>query len=223
MSPAKRITKKQMKEDRLVTSFFKTSEYIQKNPKPFIIGGTVVAVILVAIFLTLWNTDKENREAIAHLARAQISFDQGLSDDAVVELETVVNDYSGTDSAPSACFKLANIYFQNKNYEKALQYFKIMIEQYPDDKMKLAASAAGAGACYEEMGNRAEAGRYYRMAADLYPENMWAPGYLLEAGRNYGAAGDIESARKAYNMIIEDYKDSREVNSAKSSLSELNI
>ena len=48
MSPAKRITKKQMKEDRLVSSVFKTSEYIQKNPKPFIIVGTAAAVIFIA-------------------------------------------------------------------------------------------------------------------------------------------------------------------------------
>ena len=38
MSPAKRITKKQIKEDKLVTTAFKASEYIQKNPTPFIIN-----------------------------------------------------------------------------------------------------------------------------------------------------------------------------------------
>lgn len=221
MSPAKRITKKQMKEDRLVSSVFKTSEYIQKNPKPFIIGGTAVAVIFIAVILYLWNIDKNNNRATGYLARAQISYDRGIADDAVIDLQTVVDNYPGTFSAPSACFKLANIYFENGNYEEALRYFNIMINKYPEDNMKLASAAAGAAACHEQAGNRQEAGRYYKMAADFYPDGLWAPLNLLNAGKNYMAAGDLESAKTAFNKITSDYKDSREINTAKRFLSEI--
>ena len=99
MSPAKRITKKQMKEDRLVSSVFKTSEYIQKNPKPFIIVGTAAAVIFIAVILFLWNIDKKNTQAAGYLARAQISYDRGFGDDAVIDLQTVVDNYSNTSAA----------------------------------------------------------------------------------------------------------------------------
>ena len=223
MSPAKRITKKQMKEDRLVSSVFKTSEYIQKNPKPFIIGGTGAAAVIIAVLLTFWNSDKTNREATAHLVRAQLSYDQGLTNDAITEFQLVVDDYSGTSMAATACFKLAGIFFDNRNYEEAERYYKIMIDKYTDDKMKLASSAAGAAACQEQLGNRAEAGRYYKMAADFNSDVLWAPGYLLNAGRNYAAAGDLESAKSAYEAIIDNYKNSREVNTAKRSLAEINI
>lgn len=221
MSPAKRITKKQMKEDRLVSSVFKTSEYIQKNPKPFIIGGTAVAVIFIAVILFLWNIDKNNNRAAGYLARAQISYDRGLMDDAVIDLQTVVDNYHGTSSASSACFKLANIYFENGNYEEALRYFNIMIDKYPEDKLKLASAAAGAAACHEQAGNRQEAGQYYQMAADFYPNAMWAPQNLLNAGKNYMAAGNLESAKTAFNKITSEYKDSREINTAKRFLSEI--
>jgi len=221
MSPAKRITKKQMKEDRLVSSVFKTSEYIQKNPKPFIIGGSAAAVIFIAVILYMWNVDKKNTDAASYLARAQISYDRGLQNDAVIDLKTIIDNYSGTSSAASAYFRLANIYFENENYEEALPNFIGLIENYPEDKMKAAASAAGAAACCEQLGDRREAGRYYKMAADLYPDNLWAPGYLLEAGRNYVAAGDLESARLAYNELINNYENSREHNTAKRSLAEI--
>jgi len=223
MSPAKRITKKQMKEDRLVSSVFKTSEYIQKNPKPFIIGGTAVAVIFIAILLYMWNIDKKNTEAAGYLARAQISYDKGLFDDAVIDLRTIIDNYSSTFSAAAAYFNLANIYFDNGNYEEALPNFVGLIENHPEDKMKVASSAAGAAACYEQLGDRQEAGRYYKMAADLYPDKMWAPVYLLEAGRNYTAAGDLVSARLAYNQLINNYEDSRELNTAKRFLAEIEL
>ncbi|UCC79517.1 MAG: tetratricopeptide repeat protein [Candidatus Zixiibacteriota bacterium] len=223
MSPAKRITKKQMKEDKLVSSVFKTSEYIQKNPKPFFLGGAAVAVIFIAVVLVLWNIDKKNTQSAGYLVRAQISYDRGMTDDAVIDLQTVVDSYSNTSAAASACLILANIYFENGNYEEARKYFAIMIEKYPEDKMKLASAAAGAAACYEQKGDRLEAGRYYKMAADFYPDKMWAPQNLLNAGRNYMAAGDLESAKTAFNKITSDYKDSRELNTAKRFLSEIEI
>jgi tetratricopeptide (TPR) repeat protein len=221
MSPGKKITKKQMKEDKLVSTVFKTSEYIQKNPKPFYIGGSVVAIVFIAVVLYMWNIDKKNNEAAAYLARAQISYDSGLTNDAVIDLKTVVDNYSSTEAAAAACFNLSNIYFDNKNYQEALPYFIRMIEDFPGDKMKVAAAAAGAAACHEQMGNRQEAGRYYQIAAELYPDDMWAPGYLLSAGRNYEAAGDLESAKRVYNVIIENYDRSRELNTAKRSLAEI--
>jgi len=221
MSPGKKITKKQMRQDKLVSTVFRTGEYIQKNPKPFYIGGSVVAVVFIAVILYMWNNDKKNNESAGYFARAQIAYDSGLVNDAIADLKTVIENYPSTEAAAKACFTLSNMYFDNKNYEEALPYFLKMIERYPGDKMKLGASAAGAAACYEQMGNRQEAGRYYMMAAELYPDKMWAPGYLLSAGRNFEAAGDTQSAERAYNNIIDNYKNSRELNAAKRSLAEI--
>jgi len=221
MNTGKRITKKQMKEDKLVSSVFKTSEYVQKNPKPFIIGGSAIAIIFIAITLVMWNTDKKNSEAAGYLARAQISYDRGLTNDAIIDLKSVVDNYAGTEYAAPACFNLANIFFENKNYEEALPYFVKMVENYPTDKMKAAGAAAGAAACHEQLGNRQEAGRFYKMAAELFPDEMWAPDYLMNAGRNFAAAGDLESAKLAFNKIITNYKQSRELNNAKRSLAEI--
>jgi TolA-binding protein len=221
MSPGKKITKKQMKEDKLVSTVFKTSEYIQKNPKPFYIGGSVVAIVFITVILYMWNIDKKNTEAAGYLARARISYDSGLLNDAIGYLTSVVDDYPTAESAADACFMLANVYFDNQNYQEALPYFIKMIEKYPSDKLKVGSSAAGAASCYEQMGDRQEAGRYYMMAAELYPDKLWAPGFLLNAGRNYRAAGDLESARRAYNDIIENYQNSRELNTAKRSLAEI--
>ena len=221
MSPAPRITKKQMKEDRLVSTAFKASEYVQKNPKPFIYGGVAAAIVFIAILLFYWNADKKNDTAALYLARAQVANDRGLTNEAISDLKSVVNDYPSSKSAATSCFILSNILFDNKNYEEALQYFTIMVQKYPGDQMKAAAAAAGAGACNEQLGDRQEAGKYFKMAADLYPEEMWAPNYLLRAGVNYTAAGDTASAREAYNELITQYAKSRDINTAKTSLAEI--
>ncbi len=221
MSPGKRITKKQMKEDKLVTSAFKTSEYIQKNPKLFIIGGAVAAIVFIAVILFMWNIDNKNSEAERYLVRAQIANDSRMLNDAIIDLKTIIDNYSDSRAAGQACYLLANIFFENKNYEEAIIYFKKMVSDYPQDKMKAAGSAAGAAACYEELGDRGEAGRYYQMAAEINPVEMWAPEYLLEAGRNFTAADSLELARSAYNEIINSFNTSREINTAKRALAEI--
>ena len=222
MSPARRITKKQIKEDKLVTTAFKASEYIQKNPTRFVISGVAVVVIFVAIVLMMWSADRKENEAAALLARAHLAFDSGQVEDAVADLKNLSDNYSGTDPAAQATFILANRSFQQKNYVEAKSYYDRVIAGYDKDKMVLASAVAGAAACMEIDGNRLEAARLYMEAARIFPDELWAPHYLLRAGMNFVAGGDTSSARMAYSEVDSSYGGSMQANKARRSLAEIN-
>ncbi len=221
MNPGKKITKKQIKEDKLVTSAFKVSEYIQKNPTSFVIGGSAALVIFAVIVLFFWNSGKKNSEADVLFGRAHLSVEMGQIDGAISDLLTIVNSYANTPVAPMACYTLANMYFETKDYDNASTYFKLIVSRYNIDKMILAGAAAGAAACGKIKGDYQEAGSLYRQAADLYPDEMWSPNYLLQAGKNYTAAADTASAISAYEALTANYSRTVEANSAKRTLAEL--
>ncbi len=221
MSPAKRISKRQIKEDKLVTTVFKASEYIQKNPTRFVISGVAVAVVFIAVVLLLWSADRKKNEAATLLARAHLAFDAGLVEEAFGDLKSLAENYSGTNQAARATFILANRSFQEKNYTEARDHYERLIAAYDKDKMMLSSAVAGAASCTEIDGDRLEAARLYLEAAMIFPDELWAPRYLLRAGINFVAAGDTASARIAYSEIDSSYGNSVQANTARRSLAEI--
>lgn len=221
MSADRRITKKQMKEDKLVTTAFKASEYIQKNPTPFVIGGVAVGVIFAVVILMLWSADRKRNEAGALLARGYLELDTGQPEMAVDDLISLTEKYSGTDYAAQACFTLATYFYNQKEYATALNYYNKIISLYDEDDLILGSAFAGAAACQETEGNHIEAGRLYSQAAAINPDRLWAPEYLFKAGLNFLAAGDTVQARTAYARIDSSYDRTTQATRARKYLAEL--
>jgi len=221
MSPAKRFTKKEIREDKLVTSAFRTSEYIQKNPKPFIIGGTVFAVVFAAILLYMWNSDKVENDATTLLARGRLAIEAGQPDQMVSDLEDLVNNYSGTEQAGIGALMLGDYFYAQKEYEKAIQYYGQIPEKYTADSIRLASAESGIAICNEYLGNREEAAKHFMKAAAAFTNYNWAPDYMQRAIENYLAAGDTTSAVDAINELFKKYETTSQGQAARRTLAEI--
>ncbi|MEE9554322.1 MAG: tetratricopeptide repeat protein [candidate division Zixibacteria bacterium] len=222
MTSRKRFTKKEIKEDKLVTTAFKTSEYIQKNPAPFVFGGVVVAVIFAALLLFMWSADKKQAEATTLLARARLSMEAGQANVGITDLKALISDYAGTKQAGYGALRFANYYYQNdKDYDEALKYFEIVIADYPDDKVRLANAANGAASCYAHSGNFTEAAGLFEMSADVHPERSWAPGQMKQAIYHYIQAGDTAKAISVIKRLDSLYETSTESMAAQRILAEI--
>lgn len=221
MTPPKRFTKKEIKEDRLVTTAFKTSEYIQKNPTPFIIGGVVVAVVVAGILLFMWSSNRKETEAAGLYARARMELEAGQQDAGVADLETLASEYTGTLPAGNGALTLANHYYQVKDYDKAMTYFQMVVSDYPEDAMRLSNAASGLAACYEIKGDRLQAAQYFLMAAKAYPTRLWAPAQMKQAVYDYLQAGDTTSAVSVIAELDSLYETSSESMAAQRLLAEI--
>ncbi len=216
MNPSKRITKQQMKQDRLVSTAFMTTEYVQKNPKPFIIGGLIFVVALIAIVLLRYSSTNKNDEAQNIFIRSQMEAAMGQEDAALSDMNLLVSNYGGTSFARLSALTLANSNFNTGDYDKALEGFKKISNDYSSDNMMASIAATGMAACYEAKGDFANAGKYYKQAVSLYPDdNIWAPQHLLKAGINFAKAGDKKSAIEVYDEIEKKFSNSPEVNNAR--------
>ena len=82
---------------------------------------------------------------------------------------------------------IAEYLFEKEHFEEALDIFKMLLEEQPDDRELL----EKAGYCYQKMGNFREAIQYYtriglqRRAEYVDPEE---PGYLLSQNRGLSSS-----------------------------------
>jgi TolA-binding protein len=221
MSVEKRMSKRQMKEDKLVSTTFKVTEYVSKNQTPFIIGVAALIVIASAIMFFNMSSKRSKTDAASLLTQAELNGASGTADQYLADLQNISTKYGSTNAGKIATLRLANTYFSRKQYDKAEQYFDIVLDKYTDDKMLAASAASGKGACREIKSDYATAAKMYKQAADDTPNQIWTPSYLLKAGQNFAKAGNKDEARKVLEEIGTKYANSTESGAAKRTLAEL--
>ncbi|MFQ6031494.1 MAG: tol-pal system YbgF family protein [Candidatus Zixiibacteriota bacterium] len=219
MSP-RRITKKEMKEDKLVTTAFRLSEWVQGrlNQLLMVAGGVVLVAIMV--FFVFSSRARRNQKAAELFGKATLEFQTGDANQAITDLRTVMDKYGGTKSAGQATFYLGAAYFYAKDYAKAKATFQRFIEKYAEDPLLLASAQAGIAECDMEIGEFRSAGDNFVKAVSFKPDGLLAPQYLFSAGRAYLKADQKEKAKEVFKRLIDQYPDSKEAYKAKEQLAE---
>lgn len=210
LKPKKKITKKEIKEDKLVSTYFEARTWYEENKKlvSSIVTGLVIVVLAAVVIRN--NMVSNNEQATTELAKIMKYYDQGnyeaaingIPQENIRGLLAVVNDYGSTHAGEFAKFYLANSYFAMGNYDQALAYF---LDVSFDDNLLQASAYAGAAACYEAKGDRANAASYYERAALRGKENVQAAEHLHHAALNYAAAGNKEKATDLLKKVKKEY------------------
>ncbi len=221
MSPVK-ISKRQIKEDKLVTFIFKATEYIQKNQQRIlIIGGSALALILIG-YIFLSSKAGSQKQAADLFGKAFIEIQSGSTQVGLLDLRNVVERYGGTESASWACYYLANLYYEQKDYNQAKIYYQRYVDKYKNDPLLTSSSLAGIGACSNQAQNYQEAAKFYLEAASSAADyDFLAPEYLIETARALKKSGQIEKAKETYQKLLNKYPQSTYTFSAKRELAEL--
>jgi tetratricopeptide (TPR) repeat protein len=211
-SSGRKISKKELKEDQLVTYYFKARSFLDKNGKA--VGIAVAALLAIVIIVGLIINSRIQSDKIAgyELFQAQMMMGTGDFQTAVDKAHTLMDTYSGTRSAAEAEVTLARAYFQMAEYDSAIAYVEKYIEHHSNNNYYAVAAIALKAASLEQMKKYTEAGDEYKEAADRFAGQFTEPLNLLDAGRCYNNAGNNEKAIECYERMIEKYPDS-ELNS----------
>ncbi|CUS83895.1 Tetratricopeptide repeat-containing protein [Candidatus Kryptobacter tengchongensis] len=210
LKPRKKIKKQELKEDKLVLTYYKAREFVEKNRKilSYVLTGIIILVAGVIIYRN--NVKAENERAEVLFSRIITYYDNGdyktaidgIPQRNIQGLKYIVENYGGTDAGEIATYYLANAYFMLGDYDNALKYFK---KYDGNDKLLLSASLAGIASVYEIKGEYKKAGEYFEKASQKFKENILIPEYLYNAGRNYKLAGEREKALRMYERIKKEY------------------
>ncbi len=221
LKPQKKLTKKELKEDKFVKTAMTTRAYIEDNLKQVsIITGLVFGLfILIMVYSYIHSQTKE--ESFTILGEAQIEFQNMNYSKTKALLTRLEDEYAGTEASEQGLFLLGNLEYQQGNIEQAAEAYQSFINSYSGSEILLAAGYAGYAACMEKQGKYEEAANFYVKAKDAAPQFVEAPNYLYLAALNMLSADKPAQAKQYLEQVTENYPDSQRLFDAKEKLTYL--
>ncbi|MCZ6703502.1 MAG: hypothetical protein O6940_10735 [Ignavibacteria bacterium] len=209
----KKLSKKEIKEDKLVSFMFKIEHLYEKYKSKLMLYGGILIVAIAAAYFYINKQNELNNRASLELSRVMNVFDSGSYLEAIegrqgtniIGLKRIVEEYGSTENGETAKIYRASAYSYLGNYEKAFKYY----EDYSGSIDIYKASAlAGMAGYYTAKNEYEKAADLYKTAANIVEINAQNPDYLLNAALNYYNAGDKDEARILFEKIKEDYSTS---------------
>jgi tetratricopeptide (TPR) repeat protein len=219
LTKKKKITKKVIKEDKLVTTYYKTLEFINEYKKQIYIYGGIILVVIIAVYWYINQRTKNNDIASSELAKVLDYYTNGSYQEAIdgvpasniIGLKKIVDDYGSTDNGEAAKIFLADSYAALGKLDDAYKYYN---DYGGSNKMFEATALAGKASYYEYKKEYLKAADAFNEAARVSKNNSENAGYLLNASIDYIKVGEKEKAKGLLQKIKEDYKTSMAVREA---------
>ncbi len=213
LTKKKKLSKKQIKEDKLVLTYYKSLNYFQENKNRIVIYGVAFIALVVLVFVYLQGKAENNMKAGEQLANVMNLYDKGSYLEAIqgrpgtnVEgLKKIVDNYGSTENGEIAKIYLANSYFMLDKLDDAFKYYKDYDGSIDIFK---AASLAGQAGYYAYKNEFEKAADLYRQASRVSDLDVSNPDYMLKAGINYIKAGKKDEAKDILEKIKKDYASS---------------
>ena len=214
LTPRKRITKRELKEDKLVTFYAKAREWAETNYK---LISIISAVVVLLIAGSLFISNKRARSEVGaglQLAKAIHAFDSSDYNGAIGLLSSIVDDNGGTKSGHIARLYLAQSLYRTNEYAAAEEHFKKAASQLQNDIHLKTSALSGVAASLEQQGKYAEAAAQYKKTVAKNPDAPMASYFILRAARCFEKAQDSTDARMLYDRLAVDYPESQEKDDA---------
>ena len=215
LQPTKKIAKKEIKQDALLTAYANATTFYEANKKYVTYGVTALVAIVIAVVVFMNNRKANNEKAASELGRVFAIYDAAATDvrqfkiaidgqpeRGIMGLKAIVDNYGSTAAGEMARIYLANAYYATGQYDQALQQYDSFGGS--GDLLK-AAAYAGMAMCYEVKHEYSKAASSYEKAASVVSNTTDTPEYLGAAGRCYGLAGEKEKAVMLFKRIKKEF------------------
>jgi tetratricopeptide (TPR) repeat protein len=213
-----RRAKKNLKEDQLVTTTFRLTEWAQAHFNQVIIG--VVALVAVVAVLVFVANSRESgaKQAEREMGTALTLMSQGEYATAKASFQQVSERFGGAQGASARFFK-AECELKQNDYKGAADDYDAYLARVKDYPMFEGSALIGKALALEGQGNYIEAANSMAAAVDKIdakdPRHFDA---AFNAGEFYQRAGRSADALKYFEMVAKDgtgdLKDRAAVNAA---------
>ena len=214
LTPTRKVSRRhELREDKMITFSARLLGYIEENrAMAYAIFGGIILVVGLSLYYS-YDQSSKNTVATAEMAVAVTHYEAGeyaaaldgdISFKGLIEIAT---DYGNTDAGNLARFYAADALFKQGSLDRALAMF----QDFRKDANYLGASAlAGEASIHESKGDFDTAANLYLRSANLFASSNVAPAYLLNAGKVFEKASDMNAAARAYEQLKEEYPDTPE-------------
>lgn len=221
LKPRKRLVKAKLKEDKLLTYTIKIQEIFNTHWKNATFA-LVAVIVVVGIALGVgWSKKSKNDQAGFAEMLARDSYMQGKTDDALTQVNEILDKYSNTKSEATALMIKGRIFQQRGEFERAEEAFKEVTKKFSEEPYLVFGAYNSLGSIAYGKALYGEAGELYEKAFKTSSEHFNAPIALLAAGDCYEKNSKYERAKGVYVKILKLFPKSRSADKARNNLAEL--
>jgi TolA-binding protein len=197
-----KLTKRQIKEDPLVTAAYHGLEIWERNSSRILIGIGVVALAGILLFFVMRARGQAEVKASDDLFRATLSIGQGDFVTATPMLQDIIDNAPGTRAAREATLYLGDaLMAQHKPAEAATSYRKY-IEKTTKDRVLQRTGYFALGSALEDAGQFGPAADAYAESAKRSASDNERGRAMLSQGRSLLRAGQTAKAVEVYQAIV---------------------
>jgi len=220
----RRLTKKQLKQDRFLEAIYAAWAYAQDN-MAIVIGGAIALIAVVALGVRVGGTvagpPKGNPEAERALSAARMQFLTGQTEAASAALDDVRKKYGSSTVGREATLLLANSMYETGQFAQALPVFEQYLKKPLHDDLTRDHARLAIAACREETGDVAGAIQGYEDLWNTATNPALRVQAAMSAGRVSEAQGQTDRAIAFYEGVADHYPDAPEAEAARFRVLEL--
>ncbi|RFC55255.1 tetratricopeptide repeat protein [Brumimicrobium aurantiacum] len=164
--------------------------------------GVIAVIVLAVLAYNNFIVEPTEKASEAEIANAVMYLEKDSTQLATEEFEYLASEYDGYNGGEVAQFELGNLYFEQGDYEAALNELKGVDI---DDTYLMTLAIGTQGDCYSELGDYQSAVEMYVKAAERRDNDVTSPMFYFKAGLNAEEAGDFGKAAEFYKIIKSDY------------------
>jgi len=204
MATKRKVVKKDIKRDPLVTYTLKVSRYAQDHFNQIIIGVVVLIAVIAIVVFTANNRRTSAAQSERQLAQAMALYGQRDFEAAKVTFGRVAERYGGRNGAIARYYK-AECEFMLRNYPQALQDYESYLDQSSDFQTFTSAAMYAAALSQQGVGDVRRAAEMMEQAHQSFDPSD--PRYLtsaFQAGELFAMAGDHERAAQHFQTVADE-------------------
>lgn len=217
----RRLSKKQLKQDKFVSTTFELAQFAQEHSRNVIVGLVAAFLLLVGgIYYWQYRSQSEANAATV-LMNGRLAYDAGNFQLAITDLELFKGELSGTKYGDEGMIVLADSYYQIGDYANAREVLERFSERY-SDRSPLSSKAYNLLGCsLENLGASEDAATAFLRGAESARFDYQRVKLRMDAARAFHQAGNSDRAAEEYRFILENFPDVPESNQATLLLSEI--
>ena len=197
-----KLTKRQIKEDPLVTAAFRGKEFWDEHGRTILIvaGALALAAVLGGYFV--YARQQAEVRASGSLFRAEMSVLQGDYQTATQALKELVDNSPGTNASKRAMLLLGDSYAALTNPREAATWYRKALDRAGSDATMRKAARLGMATALEDNRQFPEAAGYYAELAKESGTDNERGRALLGQARCLLAAGQGQKAGDVLQAIV---------------------
>jgi len=205
-----RLTKKQLKQDKFISTTFELAEFLQEHTRKAVIGLIVVVVLAAAIIYYMNYSSHRETRAINLLMNGQTAYKAENYPLAISDLERLRREFSDTRIGDEAMFMLADAYYQMDDFERSRDVLYDFFDKYSYSSPFSYKAYTVMGCALENLTSYKEAADSYIKAAESARFDYQRVGSRIDAARAFIMAGEQERAIQEYQHILDTFPEEQE-------------